>query len=100
MNRETIEKAAIESAKGACSDFDAAFEYANGFVFGARWRINAAWHNASEIPQDMPTLVEYPLFGGRYGYVVTNKPSGLMDSITRWAYVADLLPETGEEATR
>ena len=35
MERETIEKAAIESAKEVCNDFDSTCIYANGFIFGA-----------------------------------------------------------------
>lgn len=37
MNKETIERAAMETARKACAHYDEAFEYANGFVTAAFW---------------------------------------------------------------
>ncbi len=38
----------METAKNACAHYDEAFEYANGFIAGAEWRINSVWHDATE----------------------------------------------------
>ena len=43
MDRETIEKAANEKYA------DNTFAY-KGFITGAEWRINAAWHGLDEFP--------------------------------------------------
>lgn len=51
MKIEDIEKAAIETAKKACDDFEEVFEFANGFMVGAEWRINSVWHDAKEQPR-------------------------------------------------
>lgn len=51
MKREEIGFKAIETAKKACDSIDGMYEYANGFVIGAEWRINSVWHNVSEIPE-------------------------------------------------
>ena len=92
MNRETIERAAMETARKACAHYDEAFEYANGFVTGADWRINSVWHGMNEKPSGMfAILAEF----GEEEYSLGITLDG-MESAKRWAYVADLLPDRKE----
>ena len=96
MNREQIEKEAQIWAKGEITK--SRIERAErAFKVGAEWRINSVWHDASEIPYNVPTLVEYPHTDGSYGYATTNEPAQLLGSITRWAYISDLLPNRKED---
>ena len=83
------------------------------FMDGARWRINEAWHEAEkELPEyDKLVLAEYEtggikdyMFSHRSDnpYVKTNGQgfASYIEGvrITRWAYLADLLPEERKEA--
>ena len=48
MERETIEKAALEHALNTTGlDYIGEVECENGFIAGAQWRINAAWHDGT-----------------------------------------------------
>lgn len=91
MNREQIEKVAAEVAREACYDYDAAFEYANGFIFGADWRINSVWHTPNEHPDIYRTiLVEDNK--GNFSLCLLYSNSASMQNWKRWAYVDELLP--------
>ena len=106
MKIEDIEKAAIETAKKACDDFEEVFEFANGFMVGAEWRINSVWHDAKEQPKDWNAdcLVEIESGGSSIFLLSHFYHSGgfsCMDGIhnermriLRWAYIGDLLPNT------
>lgn len=98
MNKETIEKAAKAAA---CEFFSLKNEEwwarKNGFEDGAEWRINAVWHPSEQTSEAKPALVEYLHVDGGHGYLVVDDPSKLGDSITRYAYLEDLLPERKEE---
>ena len=90
MDRETIEKAANILYE------DNTFAY-NGFINGARWRINSVWHDKEEIPQKCRRcLVELTMRSGHKVYRLWN---GEWDNpyLTRWAYVDDLLPYGKED---
>ena len=103
MNRETIEKAAMEYAE-SIPQSDERKEYSReDFIAGARWRINSVWHNADEEPEqlDKTILVELDEIGiegyiydtleaGDYKYILQCKK--LYSKATRWAYIEDLLP--------
>lgn len=90
MNRETIEKAANILYE------DNTFAY-NGFINGARWRINSVWHDAkTEVPDAyMIVLVE----NKTTGFSVNALPNGgkCPKNWVRWAYVADLLSDGKED---
>ena len=97
MNRETIEQA----ANAVYEDNTFAYE---GFIKGARWRIDSVWHDTCEIPEPgKDCLVEYKDGDGnvcarldsRSEYEWVNACH--YDKIIRWAYVSDLLPD-GKEA--
>lgn len=98
MKREDIEKAAVDSCVFENSIFNpkSTSYYEQGFKDGARWRINSVWHDASEMPENKFSLVEYdcPLTG--HGYVVVPDPREVIRAITRWAYIEDLLPSKEE----
>lgn len=66
------------------------------FKTGAAWRINSMWHSASEVPEKKPALVEYSHFPKGHGYLVVPDPREVLGSITRYAYIEDLIPNTKE----
>lgn len=61
MDRETIEKAALEHALNTTGlDYIGEVECENGFIAGAEWRINAAWHtDLKEAQTQRKVLVEF-----------------------------------------
>lgn len=95
MKREDIEKAAAEYC--SIKPYKEFVLNKNAFMAGAAWRMGSVWHDASEVPEHKLALVEYPLLPGGYGYLVAPDPRGLAGSVTRWAYIEDLLPERKEE---
>lgn len=98
MNRETIERAAMETARKACAHFDEAFEYANGFVTGANWRINSVWHDAeTEIPRENKAVIG--ITGGNYCCYMGlcgETAKEICPEMAKWAYVSDLTPDRKE----
>lgn len=74
----------------------------DAFEDGARWRINSAWHDASDCPKD-----GRPALGATSeGTAVVMGPSHSRHynaaqelGITRWAYIDDLLPDTVQTET-
>lgn len=117
MNRQTIEKAAIEFAQSHYLDKygnlpediphkvfeDLVVSIAYMFIYGANWRINSVWHDASEKPE----------FGGEARWIVMYFEHGMLsttfarkdewhelrksNSFTKWAYQTDLMPDRKEE---
>lgn len=98
MNKETIEQAAKENASTHFGLINKEWwARKNGFEDGARWRINAVWHDAK---------TETPV---RNGYIAVLCPNGVMETMwynagigfdeTRlrtydmWAYVSNLTPD-------
>lgn len=130
MEKEKIKQAAKEYAKSnawcpeeSCADSmkDMEESFANAFMDGARWRVNAAWHDMEkEVPQvygeyenkiapSIPCLVRGYLSTG-YGYGVrywnvdyevwddeeADDFECEADKIEEWAYLDDFLPERKE----
>lgn len=93
MTREDIEKAAVDSCVIENSIFNPSLTpyYEQGFKEGAEWRINSVWHDASEMPENKPALVEYSHFPKGHGYLVVPDPREVLESITRYAYIEDLI---------
>lgn len=98
MKREDIEKAAERSTEkyvenGNLRGFRGSYRL--GFIEGADWRINTAWHDIKEMPEnnrmiliimqhDIPTVI---------GPDNTFFREEIKDRhIQRWAYVEDLKP--------
>lgn len=106
MNRQTIEQAADNYAAKATpsytnGDFDR-HAIAEAFECGADWRINSVWHNLpNDLPQKENTWILLELiFEGRLVYLPVewiNDGKGAPHQATRWAYVADLLPDRKED---
>lgn len=120
MNKKTIEKAASEAVRNYykcdgkyscdhrnyckfcgglnlaidCDEDCNADDFAEGFKLGAYWRINSVWHSPDEEPRKCDIiLAEMAYEDGDTGYEVGWKA---VPSMVRWAYVADLLPNSTE----
>ena len=99
MIKEDTEKAANDFAdrEYEYNDIDRNALY-KGFYWGAQWRINSVWHDASEKPDmSKEIIVIYPDKSCR-----VFRPNGVwgtlieVDKFIRWAYVEDLLPNMEE----
>ena len=99
MIKEDVEKAANDFAdrEYEYNDIDRNALY-KGFYWGAQWRINSVWHDASEKPDmSKEIIVIYPDKSCR-----VFRPNGVwgtlieVDKFIRWAYVEDLLPNMEE----
>lgn len=113
MKKEDIEKAASEYSGSILGfkDYPYVMKTHKAFADGAQWRINSAWHDASEEPEqkDEPILVEYEdggIEGSDYtvcddiwDYCIRLKCDGAYCIILRWAYMKDLIPERKKEET-
>lgn len=110
MTREQIEKAWEEHTLCNPSMMDdISLNEKQAFVKGAQWRINSAWHDASEEPkiEDSPLLVEYQIFGFEgsdytvceniWEYHTRLKREGSGCDVLRWSCISNLLPERKEE---
>ena len=98
MKREDIK----QEAQNMC---DKRFSYLHnsaffdGFVAGAKWRINSVWHNADEVPKEKGyILVEVngsqPIFvTWNINVIPTNWDKIVKENnVVKWAYVKDLIP--------
>ena len=95
MNREIIDKAAWDYAE-SIPQSDERRKYSwEDFIAGARWRINAAWHDPRE---ESPSGFKLMLLQDENGEIDLGYM--LPPNITRWAYVADLIPDDGKEGGR
>lgn len=68
--------------------------FCDGFIEGADWRINSAWHEGSEKPDtdkgDLLVIIKDAF--GKYVYVHQNAYYVLKYGCVRWAYIKDLIP--------
>ena len=101
MKIEDIEKAASElcTTEGQEEWLKDYGKYC--FMDGARWRINAVWHDLpNDLPQKENTWILLELiFEGRLVYLPVewvNDGEGAPKQAIRWAYIDDLLPERKE----
>lgn len=101
--KKRVEEAAEEYVMGNSASYVECFEA------GARWRINAVWHCANEIPKGGKNYMivysfgnSYDLIDIRYDYDRFCKEDWVdyvsSKGIKRWAYISDLLPDSGREA--
>ena len=101
MNRETIEKAIDARLDEPDNQWDGIFNsgYCRGFKDGAHWRINSVWH---DIDKDLPDcgrhVVNEDWFDFEVNSVLELKRILEKYPFKRWAYVDDLMPDTGKEA--
>lgn len=100
MDRETIEKAALEHALNTTGlDYIGEVACENGFIAGADWRINSVWHSADEEPETgRMILVRKYIARNHVSYQLKVKEAlpywerGAR-FIGGWAYLKDLLPD-------
>lgn len=92
MKRKDMEKAAKKQLKGIVPCEWNQEPFIDIFVRATEWRINSAWHDVSEIPEKKLALVEYDCFPKGHGYLVVPDAREVIGSITRWAYIEDLIP--------
>lgn len=97
MNRETIERAAMETARKACAHYDEAFEYANGFVIGAHWRINSVWHTDVKAGNTRRAILVRFNNGLFNVFEDIRDLKGIEDLVWKFAYLDDLLPDGKED---
>lgn len=99
MTREEIEKAAEQNI--SCEntlDLGTILENVGreSFVFGAEWRINSVWHDASERPDERrAVIIEYGenrISLHEKGYDGPWKYNVEQFGFKRWAYIKDLIP--------
>ena len=108
MEREKIERAAIELCTTEGQEEWVKDYGVSCFKDGARWRINEAWHDEKEIPAKEELVLCEICCNGEKAYLPLQwKADGKMTvdipfltdcKVTRWAYLADLLPDTRKEA--
>ena len=107
MEKEKIEQAAMDYVEQYCPDCHPLKKHdISLFIQGARWRIDSAWHDASEKPK-FKGKVEKEMFmlfcnSKKYGLMLISQDEW-DDFVERgmfhkWAYVDDLLPERKEVA--
>lgn len=102
MTRKDIEKAANEFAdrEYEYNDIDRDALY-KGFYWGAQWRINSVWHDASE----QPTIDNTDIVIAHNNHIRSEFWCNFADwdkfvrttKLEYWAYVKDLLPIKEEE---
>lgn len=114
MEKEKIERAAIElctteGQEGWVKDYGVSC-----FMDGARWRINSVWHKPSaygeELKRDIEVIAKTKRgyrfgkfgvvgFSNEYiGFVSTSSLEYALSDVLEYAYLDDLIPERKEEA--
>ena len=92
-----------------CREDCGADNFNEGFLAGAQWRINSVWHCANEIPKGGKNYMIVYSFGNSYDLIDIRcdydrfckedwVDYASSKGIKRWAYISDLLPDSGREA--
>lgn len=100
MNDEMIEKAALICAgAGEYGELPYNPDAKKGFIAGAQWRINSAWHNASEKYEIRLSSVVVFKNGSAAVYLDLRDVAydGLWDEVREYAYWKDLFPDRKED---
>ena len=94
MNRETIEKAAEDYTESINMIYGSKDNIMEDFIAGAQWRINSVWHDKSELPRICKYIfVECKYIDAPPSYFVIESWDFKRYSVSRWAYLEDLLPD-------
>lgn len=99
MKREQIEKAALLCAgAGEYGECPYNPDAKKGFIAGADWRINSVWHDCQkELPKrEGEQILLEAVLDGKTVYLPVmwvNDGKGATESMTRWAYISDLIPD-------
>ena len=85
---------------------DRFFEHTKAAVWGADWRINSVWHDASERPEEKYASCLVEVKEGDFSFFLVSEfyqnggfsfMNGICNLILkRWAYIKDLTPNTEE----
>lgn len=98
MDREAIKDAARCSAIHCTVNDEQFDEHVFAFMEGAQWRINSAWHDASEKYEiRLPSVVVFK--NGRVDVYLDLRDvtyDGLWDEVKEYAYLKDLRPDRKE----
>ena len=99
MEKEKIEQAAIKSADEELDDFECR-GHRDGFIAGALWRINSVWHDGTASCEARRKALVLFKNGNAAVYKDLRDISfeQLWDEVDKFAYLADLLPDTRKEA--
>lgn len=99
MEREKIERAAIELCTTEGQEEWVKDYGVSCFKDGARWRIDSAWHSTKELPRRsgfLAVLMDNGIMETMYYSVGIGFHEMTLKGYTSWAYVDDLLPERKE----
>lgn len=114
MTREQIENEAYLRLDASENEWDAIFNsgYSRGFMSGAQWRVNSAWHEPSaygeELKRDVEVIAKTKRgfrfgkfdvvgYSNEYiGFVSTSSLEYALSDVLEYAYLSDLLPERKE----
>ena len=98
MNKETIDNAAWDYAENIPQSDERRKYSWEDFIAGARWRINAAWHDGTVSCQ--PKRKALVLFKNGNAAVYKDlrdlSYERMWGEVERFAYVSDLLPDGNE----
>ena len=99
MEKEKIEQAAIKSADEELDDFECR-GHRDGFIAGALWRINSVWHDGTASCEARRKALVLFKNGNAAVYKDLRDIwfEQLWDEVDKFAYLADLLPDTRKEA--
>ena len=100
MEREQIEKVALLCAgAGEYGECPYNPDAKKGFIAGADWRINSAWHDGNVSCEPRRTAVVLFKNGNANIYKDLRDLSyeGLWGEVDKFAYLGDLIPERKEE---
>lgn len=99
MTQEDIEKAAVDSCVIENEIFNPQLTpyYEQGFKDGANWRINTAWHDATEVPKKKGYILVWTKCFGFVTWHINVEPAEWNkickdNQVVEWAYIEDLIP--------
>nr|DAV70852.1 MAG TPA: hypothetical protein [Caudoviricetes sp.] len=100
MTQEDIEKEAIKNIEFQGKlDLGSIIENScrESFVLGANWRINTAWHDATEVPKKKGYILVWTKCFGFVTWNVNVEPAEWNkickdNQVVEWAYIEDLIP--------
>ena len=96
MTREDIEMAAGEYSGSLLGFKDnvSVTDKHRAFIAGAEWRINTAWHEATEEPKHGEQILVLFKYGNLTSWFVSDDILSIFKKfdVIAWAYVNDIIP--------
>lgn len=99
MTKEQIEKAGRDYALDQLGivGLPGRAEAMKAFISGAQWRINSVWHDAeTETPRENEPIIGITGKMLCYMGLCGETAKEICPEMTKWAYVADLMPDRKE----